>query len=345
MNKTIEEYKYNPLRYKKINVTCSICENIFTIMGGRFDLQRRKAAGFSKKIGVVVSPLLYCSKICVKSDKAKKIRHEHNILAMRAKYGVDNIFQLDRVKEIIQQHRKKVGEDEIMNKKRRTLLERYGVDNCAKIKEVRIKQKITCLKKYGATTPMNSPEIRAKITHDNLNKYGVEHYVQTAEWSKKFKETIKEKYGDEKYFYFGSNYYRSLIKEKYGVDNVMQIPEIADKCFNSSLFTRYNYHKYVLPSGQIIAIQGFENRTFDKLFSLGYTESEIKFKKTDMPQIYYNFNGRRYRYFCDFYIKKDNLVVETKSYYILHCDYERNKLKFEAVKHAGFDFVLDVYDV
>ena len=62
-----------------------------------------------------------------------------------------------------------------------------------------------------------------------------------------------------------------------------------------------------------------------------------------MPAIWYEMDNTTHRYYPDFYIEKDNLIVETKSVYTLECEKEKNKLKFEAVKNNGYRFKLDVY--
>ncbi len=62
-----------------------------------------------------------------------------------------------------------------------------------------------------------------------------------------------------------------------------------------------------------------------------------------MPEIWYILDGIKHRYYPDFYIEKDNLIVETKSVYTLECEKEKNNLKFQAVKSHGYNFKLDVY--
>jgi len=123
----------------------------------------------------------------------------------------------------------------------------------------------------------------------------------------------------------------------------MHIPEIAEKVL-SGYKGYYNINKfYILPSGKKVRIQGYENKTFDKLFKLGYDENDLLWKKSDMPEIWYVMDGTKHRYYPDFFIKKENLIIETKSVYTLNIEKEQNNKKFEAVKSAGFNFRLDVY--
>ena len=63
-----------------------------------------------------------------------------------------------------------------------------------------------------------------------------------------------------------------------------------------------------------------------------------------MPEIWYiGTDNKQHRYFPDVYIPKTNTIYEVKSEYTLNINLEINKLKFQAVKDAGYNFVLKVY--
>lgn len=102
---------------------------------------------------------------------------------MKKRYGVENPFQLDYVKEKIKQ----------------TNLERYGVVNPGQIKvnkknkeEKRIK---TNLEKYGVRNPLELKEIQEKIEKTNLEKYGFKRAIQNEKYKQKMYNTNLEKYG------------------------------------------------------------------------------------------------------------------------------------------------------
>lgn len=79
-------------------------------------------------------------------NNCQKFKHLNTI---KKKYGVDNMSQIDFVKE----------------KKRQKSLERYGTDYSLQAKEVRELAKRTMFEKYGVYYPLQSDEIMSKITH------------------------------------------------------------------------------------------------------------------------------------------------------------------------------------
>ncbi len=178
--------------------------------------------------------------------------------------------------EIIAKVQSKRDESAITQNKIETFRRKYGVDNAQQIPEIKGKTMQTCLEKYGATTYVNSDEyneIRRKYLND---EYGVDSYFQTDEFKEKAKATLIERYGTDQYFKFGSLEYKKRFLELYGVENPMQVPEIAEKVLDGYK-GYYNTNKfYTLPSGKKVRIQGYENKTFDKLFKLGYSEHDLQ---------------------------------------------------------------------
>lgn len=63
-----------------------------------------------------------------------------------------------------------------------TFLERYGVDNPRKSKEVQEKIKNTWMKKYGVDHPAKSNKVKQKIRQTCLNRYGVELFVLSSKF-------------------------------------------------------------------------------------------------------------------------------------------------------------------
>ena len=75
------------------------------------------------------------------------------------KYGVENPFQSDVVKEKIKE----------------TTLKNYGVENVAQSKITQDKMRKTNLERYGAEVSFQSETIKEKIKETTLKNYGVEH--------------------------------------------------------------------------------------------------------------------------------------------------------------------------
>jgi len=203
------------------------------------------------------------------------------------------------------------GNREVWKKGRETKLERYGDENYNN----RDQYKETCFEKYGVGCALESNYIREKIKQTNLERYGVEYPLQ-------------------------SNYIREKIKqtnlERYGVYNYVQYPLFLEK--NQSGY-KYSWHSYTLPSGMIIKLQGYEPNAMDMLL-LKYKENDILYKKSEVPEIWYlkSETNTWHRYFCDFYIPKDNLIVEVKSKYTYDVDKQVNLDKQKACLYLGYDF-------
>lgn len=92
--------------------------------------------------------------------------------AVKSKYGVDNVFQLEEVKE----------------KSKQTNLKKRGVEYASQSQEVKDKVKETCLKKFGVSNPSMSEEVKDKIKQTNLKRRGVECSLQDPEVKKKARE-------------------------------------------------------------------------------------------------------------------------------------------------------------
>ena len=81
-------------------------------------------------------------------------------------------------------------------KKKRTNMEKFGVEHCFQSKELRQKATESCLKKYGVEHPAQSEDVKQKIIDTNTKRYGG-HPTQTKDVQDKKNKTVKEKYGVE----------------------------------------------------------------------------------------------------------------------------------------------------
>ena len=100
------------------------------------------------------------------------------------------------------------------------------------------------------------------------------------------------------------------------------------------------HKEYKLPSGKIIKIQGYEPQFLDYCFSNNiFKENDFDFE-TIMKFQYTTSDGKLHYYYPDFYIPKQNIIVEVKSWYILEKNPpEIQKLKARAVKRAGYRYI------
>lgn len=124
----------------------------------------------------------YCSQQCINDGKRRTVQ---------AKYGVENVSQLDTV-------RKKISDanssDEVREKRRQTSFQNWGVDNPAKSELVKAKmsevmsseeylgnRRQTCLERYGTESPMQNDAVKAKQRQTNIDRYGMTGHPHTRE--------------------------------------------------------------------------------------------------------------------------------------------------------------------
>lgn len=130
-------------------------------------------------------------------------------IALQKKYGVNNVFQLEDVKDKI----------------KITNLELFGFENPHQNEEIKEKAEKTNLKRYGAKNPFQSEEIKRKIKKTNIKNYGFEYPSQNKEFLyKKLKNGTKINYID--HLYYQGSYEKEFIlkyKDKVNIDNGLSI--------------------------------------------------------------------------------------------------------------------------
>jgi hypothetical protein len=150
--------------------------------------------------------------------KEKSIRRKN---ATIEKFGVENISQLEEVKE----------------KKRQKALEKYGVENVLLSDEIKEKIKETNLERYGSENVFGSEEIKEKIRGSNLERYGVEHPLQNPEILKKAQQTNLERYGNHSpaMSVESKEKTKQSHTRKYGVSYYTMTPEFIEKIKSTSM--------------------------------------------------------------------------------------------------------------
>ena len=84
------------------------------------------------------------------------------------KYGVDNPAKLDKNKQILRDRANTDFYEKRQEKIRQTCLNKYGVDNVAKSEISKQHARETCMKKYGVSHPMKTPEGFKKVAWKNI---------------------------------------------------------------------------------------------------------------------------------------------------------------------------------
>lgn len=147
--------------------------------------------------------------------------------------------------------------EKIINKRRKTCLERYGVENNSQSDEYKAKFKATMLQRYGVEHALQSSRFKKKSQDTCIERYGVSnvwnrpdvrqrmmdstceldedgHYRRKKDVSDKIAKTCLEKYGSENPF---SNETvrkkcQSTFQARYGSDSYMQSDEFFDVRLN-----------------------------------------------------------------------------------------------------------------
>jgi len=118
------------------------------------------------------NPRKYCSRKCAYLTEPSRWNQEKVKETINKKYGVNNVFELNEIKE----------------KKKQTNLKKYGTTTPQNLPEFIEKRKKTNIEKYGTPNPQNLPQFIKKKKQTLMKKYGVEHYSKTD----KFKENASK---------------------------------------------------------------------------------------------------------------------------------------------------------
>ena len=192
-------------------------------------------------------------------------------------------------------------------------------DHCVN-KEKLTKIKKTCLEKYDCENPFQNEEVREKYKRTCLKNIGVEHPSQC----KKIKDKKKE-----------------TCLRNHGVEHPSQNSEICEKQLKNS----FNKKEYILPSGKILQVQGFENLSLDILiYNENIDENDLMLNRSEVPEIWYDYNGKYHRYYVDIFIKSLNKCIEVKSEYTFNTNKKINLLKHKYVKYNGYNSEIWIFD-
>lgn len=250
-------------------------------------------------------------------------------------------------------------------KAKATFMNNLGVSNPSLSQEVKTKRDATNMERRGVINPFSDPEVQEKIIQTNLEKRGVKYAAQDPKIIQQRSETNLNTYGfkcalqneevKEKTketllnIYFVDNISKNEdIKEKkiqttltnYGVEHPSQCPEIANKMTETS----NRFKEVETPSGKIIKLEGYEGYAYNMLLKT-YKEEEIIHSRLEVPEIWwYDEKEKRHRYFVDFYIPKDNLLIEIKSKRTFKIDLDR-KLKYLFKKCLEDGYKMEVWIV
>ena len=197
-------------------------------------------------------------------------------------------------------------------------MERYGVDNAAKLEEIKIKAKQTCIIRYGSISPMGSMKIREKMRQKvietnltgipakkakqtNLQKYNCERASQNIIIKNKISKSNKKIAATG----IPAIKRKQTCMERYGVEHVLQNPKILKKVED----TKKNKNSFMSSN--------LEEQAYQLLLT-----------KFDKDNIIRQYKSLVYPFRCDFYIKSLDLYIEYQgSHYHYKEPFDKNNPK------------------
>lgn len=260
----------------------------------------------------------HCSKECANADKNTGIKKSNTLKShygdkwgefmkskIQEKYGVDNVYQLDSIKEKIKStNLEKYGVTHLMKKEgeyerrsikiKETNMKRYNFSHAMKSPECKDKMKSTNLEKYGVICPLQNEEIDKKTRQTNLEKYGNERFTRTQDFLDKQAKTCLEKYGYTSYTQTDDckEKAKKTCLEKYGTVNYCKSDEykfrhdeIQDKIYQS----KKEHHT-------------FNSSKIEEQLKQYLDENNIEYK--------YQYKSNEYPFSCDFYFPTKKLYLE-----------------------------------
>jgi hypothetical protein len=108
----------------------------------------------------------------------------------------------------------------------------------------------------------------------------------------------------------------------------------------------YKSKDYIMPSGKIIKIQGYEHHGLNELLQNELiNEDDIITGCNNVPVIWYiDKNNKKHRHFIDIYIPSQNRCIEIKSTWTAKLHNNVIFLKQQAGKELGYNYEIWIYD-
>jgi hypothetical protein len=250
-------------------------------------------------------------------EKAKKSKKLKAAWSSKSKEEKDAVL---KKRQQIWDSKTKKEKQSIVATREATTLRDHGVRNVFLKEDTKRKIAQTLMKKIGFTNPFSSPEIRSRICDTRFKTRGVYYPTQgldNNETQKRMAARVK------------------TCQKKYNCDNPMQDPKIYEKCMK----TQKRKYSYIMPSGDVRYIMGYEKYAIKDLLKIT-TEADII---TNVDQIKYEYNGSIRRYTPDIKQPSLNKIIEVKSPWTLRCEPDKIKAKGDACKAQGYAYEIWVY--
>jgi hypothetical protein len=135
---------------------------------------------------------------------------------------------------------------DVKEKRRKTFQDRYNCDTALQYEEFLIKSRNTCNENHGVYFPLQNDEIKEKMILTTIERYGVRNINKLKEFREKIEKTNIERYGFKSPLQNGEilNKVKKTNIEKYGFECSLLNGRVKEKSYKTML-SRYKV-KYAL---------------------------------------------------------------------------------------------------
>jgi len=265
------------------------------------------------------------------------------------KYGETSYTKTKEYKEMMLEKHGYVSPfelEETHKKSKQTLNERYGVDHNFKISGMTEKIQETWIKNFGEKHTMKHKVFVDKLIETNNKKYGFNSPLMNETIKEKSKQTLKMNYGVDsplKSEKIRDRFIKTCML-KYGETHYMKNSTFYDNFFKK-YHKSFSYKIYEV-NNEKYYLQGYEDLVLEKLLEINDIENILISNSDITKEIgkieYLGEDGKKHKYYPDFYIKDTNKIIEVKSDFTYEIELSKNLLKEKACKDKGlnFDFVI-----
>ena len=205
--------------------------------------------------------------------------------------------------------------ESIKEKRKQTMLERYGVEFIAQSEAGLEKIKNTKKQKYGDDY---NKQITDKTRKTTLEKYGKAFATQIDQFKEKSRQTCLEKYGTEYSFQSENNKSKSkkTLLEKYGVENASQSKQAREKL--SLARQNVSFEEMRAIRSKSTSKYVYKKERFDSKWELAlwiYAEDHNEEIEKEPYCFEYEFKGKKHKYVPDFSYKGKLLEIKGDQFF------------------------------
>jgi hypothetical protein len=255
--------------------------------------------------------------------------------AVKEKYGVDNVFQLNSIKKKSKETKlEKYGDEFYCNREQqnKTIYEKYGINYFNELNSKLIKK---FQKDYGVDHPLQLQEFLEKRKQTNLERHGVENVSQKDEFKQKRTDTIIERYGVE------NASQNEDIKQK-KKDSSFKNFGVTHHLKDGEMFQKHQKMRFNIKSYKDSGIK--YNGSYEKYFLELMEEKGLLSEVSSGDSFVYNFNDSEHTYHVDFKFRDKQIEIKSGWTYNKNGkdqDLQNiNETKWKSAVDAGANFIV-----